>query len=433
MLVSLGLRPLGNLPRSSERDPPAHRRSYNRPMGSPRFDGRNVLMLVENLSVPFDRRVWQEAQALRDAGFRVVVVCPRGIERDRATFELVEEIEIHRFASPQGSGGAVGYVLEYGVALVRIHGILRRLRHARRFDVVHAANPPDLLLPVVWYLRRRARLIFDHHDLAPELFLTRFGRRGIVFRTLMALERLSFKLAHVVISTNESYRQLALDRGRKAPADVFVVRNAPRTEVFCPPDSNEQRRSNPQLIAYVGMMGPQDGIENALHALAALRASRDDWRAVFAGDGDARPEMERLSRELGLAGVVEFVGLMSQDEVVGLISSAAVCLAPEPSNPLNDRSTMMKVAEYLAMACPVVAFDLLETRRTAGEAALYAPSGDIEAFASCISRLLDDEELCARLGAAGRERIRSSLSWEHSRRALLAAYERALEGCYSSQ
>jgi glycosyltransferase involved in cell wall biosynthesis len=401
--------------------------SYNRPVGSPLFAGRSVLMLVENLSVPFDRRVWLEAQALSDAGLHVVVVCPQGAERDTTPFEVIDEIEIHRFASPQSQGGALGYAAEYGVAFLRIRRIVGKLSRRQRFDVVHAANPPDLLLPAAWRPGHRPHFIFDQHDLAPELFRTRFGRRGILFRTLVALERLSYRLADVVISTNESYYQVALERGGKAPADVFVVRNAPQTEVFRPPDvSTEQHGSKPPLIAYVGMMGPQDGIEYALWALAALRRQRDDWHAVFAGDGDARPGMEKLAGELGLTDLVEFVGLIPQDDVVALLASATVCLSPEPSNPLNDRSTMMKVAEYLAMARPVVAFDLLETRRTAEDAALYAPSGDIEAFAACVERLLADAELRAQLGAAGRERIRSLLSWEHSRLALLKAYERVL-------
>jgi glycosyltransferase involved in cell wall biosynthesis len=385
-------------------------------------------MLVENLSVPFDRRVWQEAKALRDAGLQVVVVCPRGVDRDREALELVDDVEIHRFRSRQASGGSVGYILEYAVALLRIHALIRRLRRERRFDVVHAANPPDFLLAAAWRLRREARFIFDQHDLAPELFLTRFGRRGIAFRLLLALERLSFRLAHVVIATNESYFRVALDRGGKDPADVFVVRNAPDLDVFSPRARPARDGAESPLLVYVGMMGPQDGVDYALHALAVLRRRRDDWQAVFAGEGDARAAMEGLAVDLGLTDVVAFVGLISQEEVVALLSAAAVCLAPEPSNPLNDRSTMMKVAEYMAMARPVVAFDLLETRTTAGETALYAPAGDVDAFASRVEQLLADPELRARLGEAGRARVHSSLSWTHSRRALLAAYERALEG-----
>jgi glycosyltransferase involved in cell wall biosynthesis len=385
-------------------------------------------MLVENLSVPFDRRVWQEARTLTEAGARVVVVCPRGSTRDRGKHEVLEGIEICRFDLPSGAGGVAGYVIEYALALARIRRVVAHLvRTGHRFDVVHAANPPDLLLPAVWRLRRSARFVFDHHDLAPELFRTRFGRRGVPFRLLEAAERLSFRLAHVVIATNDSYRDVATGRGGKAAEDVFVVRNAPDLEIFAPAPGTG-RPASPHLLAYVGMMGPQDGVDQALRALASLRARRSDWRAVLAGDGDARPGLEALASELGLDDAVTFAGVLTQDDVVALLRKATVCLAPEPRNPLNEVSTMMKVAEYLAMGRPVVAFDLLETRRTAGDSAIYAPDRDVEAFADAIGLLLDDPDLRSKLGATGRARIESSLSWDHSRDQLLAAYRRALAG-----
>lgn len=394
--------------------------------GGPR---RRVLILVENLSVPFDRRVWQEAVALKASGFDVVVVCPRGTDRDRDPYELREGIEIHRFAPAPATAGVVGYVREYAVAFVRIRALVRRLARMRHFDVVHACNPPDFLLLAAWRLRRRPRYVFDHHDLAPELYLTRFGRRGIAHRALLLLERLSFRLADVVLATNESYKQVALERGRKDPRDVFVVRNAPDPEIFRRREPDPALRGEKRfLIGYVGMMGPQDGVDYALRSLDALRRRRDDWCAVFAGDGDSRPQMERLTHELELEEVVHFTGLVSQEEVLQVLSSVDVCLSPEPSNPLNDHSTMMKVAEYMAMERPVVAFDLPETRRTAADAALYAPSGDVEAFAARIVELLDEPCRRARLGAIGRERIESSLSWSHSTKVLVEAYTSVLSG-----
>jgi glycosyltransferase involved in cell wall biosynthesis len=387
-----------------------------------------VLILVENLSVPRDRRVWQESLALSRAGFDVVVVCPRGDSRDPEPFARVEGIDIHRFRPLPATGTALSYFREYAWALWQIRRLMRRLARRRSFDFVHACNPPDVLLLAALPLRRAgARFVFDHHDLVPELYLARFARgKDLLYRVARGLERLNFRLADVVISPNESYREVALSRGRKHAEDVFVVRNAPDLRRFQPVAPEVAlKRGRPHLLAYVGVMGPQDGIDYALRALAVLRGRRLDWHAVFVGDGDVLPAMRELARELGLEDVVEFTGWRGDDEILRILSTADVCLAPEPSNPLNDVSTMIKVAEYMAMARPIASFDLIESRRTAGEAALYAPPNDVRRFAECMQALLDSPDERARRGQVGRERIERTLSWEHSERALLAAYERA--------
>lgn len=389
---------------------------------------RRALILVENLSVPLDRRVWQEALALTAAGYDVVVLCPQGKDRDTEPYVVLDGVEIHRFPLRPASG-ALDYLREYAQAAWRIRRGVRRLARGRTFDVVHACNPPDLLLLAALSLKRRgSRFVFDHHDLVPELYLSRFGRgRDLGYRAFLALERLSFRLADVVVATNESYREVALTRGRKHEDDVFVVRNGPDLGRFRPgPADPSLRRGKAHLLAYVGMMGPQDGIEEAVRALGRLAEVRRDWHALFVGDGDVVPAMRDLAAQLGLDDAVEFTGLAAQDEVVRVLSSADLCLAPEPSSPLNDVSTMIKVAEYMAMGKPVAAFDLKETRRTAEGAALFARPNDVGDLARCIDELLTDGELRARLGAAGRARAESALAWEHSVAALTAAYERAL-------
>lgn len=399
-------------------------------VGTVSLGGRRTLVLVENLSVPLDRRVWQESVALRDAGCEVVVVCPQGRDRDVEMYAEIDGVEIHRFQLEPASG-AVGYVREYAQALWRVSRIVRRLARTRRFDVVHACNPPDLLLLTALPLRRRgARFVFDHHDLVPELYLSRFRRgRDLLYGALLWLERLSFRLADVVIATNESYREVALTRGRKRPEDVFVVRNGPDLARFHPrPPDDSLRRGRRYLLSYVGMMGPQDGVDHALRALAVLHGRRQDWFALFVGDGDVLPQMRSLSSELGLGDAVEFTGLLEQDDIVRVLATADVCLAPEPSSPLNDVSTMIKIGEYMAMGKPVAAYDLKETRRTAEGAALFARPNDTADLARCINELLDDEELRGRLGEVGRARARASLAWEHSVAQLTAAYERALAG-----
>jgi glycosyltransferase involved in cell wall biosynthesis len=387
-------------------------------------DRRRVLILVENASVPFDRRVRQESLALCEAGYEVEVISPQGTDSDREPYEVYEGVKVHRFPLRNSGGGAAGYVREYSRALWATHRLIRRLTAARPFGVVHACNPPDLLMDVAWPLKRYGtRLIFDHHDLAPELFESRFGRRGPFYHALVAAERLAFRAADIVIATNESYRRIAIERGGKGPDEVFVVRNGPDPERFRPVKADETtKRGRRFLIAYLGLMGPQDGLDCALRVLRRLRDERDDWHAVFMGDGDVLEEMQALARELGLSDVVEFTGRVGDDRILPTLSTADVCIAPEPSNPLNDRSTFVKVVEYMAMARPIVAFDLIETRVSAGDAALYAPSGDEEAFARCIATLLDDAERRRALGECGRERMARDLGWNHSRQELLRAY-----------
>jgi glycosyltransferase involved in cell wall biosynthesis len=394
-----------------------------------RAPGRGrVLILVENSSAPSDRRVRQEARTLRDAGYDVVVVSPCGEGVDRERFEEWEGIEIHRFPLRVSGGGASGYVREYGTALWSFAGIIWRLGSRRRFAVIHACNPPDLLFIVAWPLKLfGSRFVFDHHDLAPELYVSRFGRRGTFYRALRLCERLSFLAADVVVTTNESYRQIAVGRGRTRPEDVFVVRNGPDPDEFRPGRPDERlKRGRAHLIAYLGLMGPQDGLDSAIRALAHLRRRRDDWHAIFMGDGEKLDETRRLARRLGIGDAVEFLGRVGDDQILPVLSTADVCIAPESSSPLNDRSTMIKVLEYMAMARPVVAFDLTETRVSAGDSALYAPSGNELAFAEQISELLDQPALRQRLGERGRARVVDDLGWHRSREALLRAYAAAL-------
>jgi glycosyltransferase involved in cell wall biosynthesis len=394
-------------------------------------DARRVLVLNENESVPHDRRVWDICTTLRGAGFEVVVVCPQGPSGDSEAFEQVDGVELHRYPPSPASGSALSYAREYGSALWQTWRLVRRLARGRSFDVVHACNPPDFLLISALALKRRgARFVFDHHDLVPELYLSRFQRGpGLLYRAACAFERTGFRLADVVLSTNDSYRHVALTRGRKADADVFVVRNAPDVSRFrrgMPEPALKRRRAH--LLAYVGVMGPQDGVDHALRALAHLRDRRVDWHAVFAGDGDALPAMKELASRLELNEMVEFAGWLGDEEILRLLSTADICLAPDPKNPLNDVSTMVKIAEYMAMSAPIVSYDLRESKVSAGDAALYATPNDEQSFAASIDELLSDSRRRAKMGAAGRRRVEQSLSWAHSERSLLAAYERALNG-----
>ncbi|MCX4657904.1 glycosyltransferase family 4 protein [Streptomyces uncialis] len=391
---------------------------------------RRALILVENLSVPFDRRVWQECRTLRDAGWKVHVICPQGTKRDTEAEAEIDGVSIHRYPLRAATGGPAGYLREYGSALWHTARLARKVGPV---DVVHACNPPDLLfLPALWLKRRGARFVFDQHDLSPELYLSRFGRgEDLLYRAVCALERMTYRTADVVLATNESYRDVAIRRGGRRPEDVFVVRSAPETDRFQPvPPEPELKRGKPHLLCYLGVMGPQDGVDYALRALAKLRdeLGRTDWHAVFVGAGDAFDAMVELSRRLGLSEQVQFTGRIPDADLVRYLSTADVCLSPDPRNPLNDVSTMNKVLEYMAMGRPIVSFDLREARVSAGDAALYAPANDEAEFARLVALLLDDPEQRAGMGKTGQERIGGELAWRNSQVSLLAAYAAAVRG-----
>ena len=386
-----------------------------------------ALLISENAPVPQDRRVWNEARTLAAAGWDVTVACAAAEDGSQGASETLEGVAIHRYPLEPASGAA-GYPREYAQAMWRLRGLVGELGHERAFDVVHAANPPDFLLFAARGARRRgAAFVFDHHDLMPELFRARFGRAGLPHKALLAVERRAMRSADVVISTNESYARLARERGGVDPADVFVVRNGPDLEHFTPVDPDPELRGDRRfLLAYLGVMGPQDGIDQAIRALAALRERRgEDWKAIFVGEGPVRPEMEALAAELGIAGSIEFAGWRGDADIRRILSSADLCLAPDPPSPLNDVSTMIKVPEYMAMSAPIASFDLAETRVSAGEAAAYA-APDPAALGELVDQLLNDEPRRAAMSRIARERV-PELSWQRSQERLLAAYDRAVE------
>ena len=388
-----------------------------------------VLILVQNEPLPQDRHVWNQCRALTRAGYAVTVICPQGTTRHREEYERLEEVDIHRYRARHANGGIAAYGLEYASALWSMGRLAWQLASARPFDVVHACSPPDFLLLSVLPLRRHGtRFIFDHHDLTPELFASRFGRpRGLVHRATLLAEQVAFRLADTVLSVNDSYRRVALTRGRRRAEDVHVVRTGPDLTRFTPaPPEPALKRGKPYLLSYVGVMGPQDGVDHAIRALAALQRRRQDWHAVFMGDGEMLEEMQALARDLGLNGAVEFTGWVEHDTVSRVLSTSDVCLAPDPKNPLNDVSSMIKLTEYMAMSRPIVSYDLQESLVGAGDAAAFACADDVDDFARRIDDLLDDPARRRTMGEAGRARVEGVLAWEHQERSLLHAYEHAL-------
>jgi len=385
-----------------------------------------VLMVVENLPVPFDRRVWLEATTLRSNGYHVSVICPKGKGHD-AEYEVLDGVHIYRHDLPLEGRGLLGYVREYATALYWEFRLAGRVWREQGFDVIHICNPPDVLFLLAgWYkLTRSVRVVFDHHDANPELFIEKFGRRGPLYAVLRALERWTMRTADIVISTNESYRRIALERGGKSEAEVFVVRSAPAIERFRRLPLNEEHRfGHRYLVGYVGIMAEQDGVEylvRAAHEIVRVQG-REDVGFLLIGGGTSAPRLQALASELGLDGHVRFAGYKSGEELLELLSAVDVAVAPDPISPYNDICTMNKVLEYMALGIPVVQFELKEGRESAGDAAVYVPENDHRLMAAAILRLLEDDEARARMGRAGRERMECQLAWEHQAPRLLEAY-----------
>jgi glycosyltransferase involved in cell wall biosynthesis len=392
-----------------------------------------VLILVQNLPVPFDRRVWQEALALAAAGYEVHVICPR-TEDYPARRDLLSGIHIHRYSPGPEARRTAAYLVEYAIAIsaqLRL-AIGIRLRH--RIDVVHICNPPDLLfLAALPLVASGARLIYDHHDATPELMIAKGRRPGDwLVRAVTLFERLTYRFCRVSIETNDSFRDIALSRGGMRPEDVFVVRSAPRVERFTHAVPNDEwRRGRKHLVGYVGIMGLQDGVDYLIDAASMIIRDwgRDDIQFVLVGDGPEAPRLRKRVESLGLGGQVEFTGLVTSDEELGaVLSTADVCVSPDEANGMNDISTMNKIMEYMALSKPIVQFDLHEGRVSAGQASLYAARNDVSSLAEGIVRLVDDAELRAQLGAIGHQRLVTTLSWEQQIPGLLAAYRRVLDG-----
>ncbi|MGH1424021.1 MAG: glycosyltransferase family 4 protein [Pseudooceanicola sp.] len=389
---------------------------------------RRILIVVENLPVPLDRRVWLEATALTEAGYQVSVICPMGRGWDKA-YEVIDGVHIYRHPEPpEAHSGAIAYAREYWHAIKAWFRLARVVRRERGFDVIHGCNPPDLIfLLALRYRMAGVKYLFDHHDVCPELFEAKFDKKGLLHRVMLIWERITFACAHVSIATNESFRRIAITRGRMDPQDVFVVRSAPKVEVFVPgPGDPSYRKGAGTVLGYVGVIGQQEGMDLLIAALDHLvnGMGRGDVHLVIVGFGPHVEEVQRDVTAHGLDAHVTFTGALYGDDLLAALNAIDIGVAPDPKNPMNDISTMNKVMEYMTLEKPVVQFDLTEGRASAGEASLYARANDPEDFAARIADLMDDPALRTRLGASGRSRVLEELSWAHSVPALLRAYDR---------
>jgi glycosyltransferase involved in cell wall biosynthesis len=390
-----------------------------------------VLIIVQNLSVPLDRRVWLECLALRDAGYEVAVICPAG--PGEPPFRVLEGVRVHTYPPAPAASGVIGYAVEFTYSWLRTALLSLRVWREVGFDVIQACNPPDTYwaLARLWRVRG-VRFVFDHHDLNPELFLSRFGvPRGVAGRAQLAalrwLERRTYAAADRVIATNESYRRVALSRGGLPPASVVVVRSGPDTTVMRPVQPPGEL-ARPRLLVYLGIMGPQDGVDQALLVMDELvhRRGRSDVHLALLGFGDCYEELRAMCTRLGLDSHVTFTGRADPAMVADYLSSADVGVCPDLRTPLNDVSTMNKVMEYMAYCLPAVSFDLTESRVSAGGTALFVDSGDVRGFADAVERLLDDDDLRVQLGLAARARVAAELDWASQRPVYVRLFDQLL-------
>lgn len=388
---------------------------------------KRILILVENLPSPFDRRVWQEATTLHANGYEVSIICPTGKGHEKK-YEIINNIHIYRYDLPIEAKGKKGYLLEYLFAIFHTFRLSWKVQLTRGFDVIQACNPPDLLFLIGAFFKIffRKKFVFDHHDINPELYEAKFGRRDIFYKLLLLFERWTFKTADVSIATNESYKRIAIERGGMSPDKVHVVRSGPQLErlrTLAP--RNELKQGRQYLVGYVGVMGAQEGIDYLLQAARIIihDIGRLDVHFGLVGGGTSLDEMKQMAVDLGITNFVTFTGRVPDQELLQMLNTSDVCVNPDVANEMNDKSTMNKIMEYMALGKPIVQFDLTEGRVSAQEASLYAKKNDPTDMALQIVALLDDPERRKSMGEFGRKRVINELEWQYEVPKLLAAYD----------
>ena len=392
-----------------------------------------ILIIVQNLPVPFDRRVWLEATTLTKAGYQISVICPKGKGFERS-YENLDDIDIYRYGLPLEAKGVFGFMFEFFWCFIRTAMKSFRVGFlGRGFDVIHACNPPETywLLGLLWKLTGK-KFVFDHHDLSPEMYVAKFGRISkLLFQGLLFLERMTFKTSRVVITTNHSHREIAVMRGGKLPSEVFVVRSGPDLSRFtiCQPDSI-WKKGKTYLLAYLGEICKQDGVDHLVRAVKILRddVGHTDFHCIFIGGGPHQPAIKGYAVAIGVADFCTFTGRVTDDELCRILSSADIGIDPDPKNDWSDKSTMNKIMEYMFFGLPIVAYDLKENKVSAGEAAVYAIPNSENSLAENMKLLMNDKSKRELMSQFGYKKLRKDLAWEHSAPILLTAYKKVFMG-----
>jgi glycosyltransferase involved in cell wall biosynthesis len=388
-----------------------------------------IVIVVENLPVPFDRRVWQEARALKAAGWTVSVICPVS-KRHPEPFEELEGIAIYRHGLPLEARGKFAFVAEYGAALFHQFRLLLRVARERGFDVIQGCNPPDLIfLPALWFKLAGKRYVFDHHDVCPELLSVKFGRKGLLYRLLLLLERLSFRAADLIITANDTFRDMAIARGGQPPDKVVTVYSVPdKARMRRVPVPSGIRSDDETILGYVGIIGDQDGVDHLVRAMHHLTRAPggENVRAIVVGDGPALASVKMLAKELGVEGCIVFTGYRSGEDLLGLLSAFDIGLIPDPVNEYNDKISMNKVFEYSALGIPSVAYPLAETMRLLTDAGCYAAGDRPEQLAAACRYLIRDREERRRRGLRAQALAKESFDWDREAARYVGAYRRLL-------
>jgi glycosyltransferase involved in cell wall biosynthesis len=390
---------------------------------------KQILIVVENAAVPFDTRVWKEALSLHQAGYEVTVLCPKAKGAELG-YEMIGGVRVYRHPMPEDGNSALGYLWEYGCALFWefLYVWWIYLRHG--FHIIQGCNPPDnIFLVAAPFKLFGVKYIFDHHDAIPELYLSKYDKQGLLYKTQVLLEKLTYRFSDVVIATNASYNDLAVTRGHIPSDNVFIVRNGPDLETFKAVLPNPTLKyGKTYLVGYVGTMSDQDGLDILVDVAQHLKKiGRLDIHFTCVGGGPALAGLRQMVKDKDLGDTMNFTGRIPDGQLMEILSTADVCVNPDKPCEMNNISTMIKIMEYMALGKPIVQFDLREGRFSAQDAAVYADTGNqVDDFAAKIVWLLDNPDERNKMGEFGRSRVEKELAWEYSVPNLLAAYERAL-------
>ncbi len=391
---------------------------------------RKVLIIVENLPVPFDTRVWQEATTLAANGYTVSVICPKG-RGYTADEERLDGVNIFRHDLPEEGNGAFSYLREYSSALRAEIRLAKKIYNEIGFDVIHGCNPPDDIFMVARMFKKYdVKYVFDHHDICPELFEAKYGHAsGPLYWSQLFLEHKTYKHCTFAFVTNESYKKIAIERGGMDPKRVIILRSGPRLERMRIMEPLESiKRGYKYMVGYLGVIGQQEGVEYLLDSAKYIKDRENNVFWGIVGGGPCLESLKKRARDMGLDDCVEFTGRVPDKQMLEYLNTADVCVNCDKYNAMNDKSTMNKILEYMALAKPIVQFDLTEGRYSAQEASLYAKNNDVVDMSEKIIKLLNDPEKRRQMGEYGRKRVINELSWEHTSKALLEGYNMLFDG-----
>jgi len=391
------------------------------------FRQKHILIIIENLPAPFDRRVWQEATALKEHGAEVSIVCPK-MKGYTQSFEEIDGIKIYRHPLPPEARGPIGYLIEYSAAMFWEFLLAARIFLKHPFQVIHGCNPPDLIFVVALPFKLfGVKYVFDHHDINPELYVAKFNRKDWLYKAMLLLEKLTFKVANYSIATNHSYREIAIHRGRMNPTKVKVVRSGPSLERLRITEGNScHKKGKKFLVGYVGVIGEQEGLDLLLESVAYIKNQRDDTHFAIVGSGTDLAKIQDLCSKMGLTKDITFYGRVSDEILLEVLNTCNLCVNPDKPTAMNNLSTMNKIMEYMALRKPIVQFDLKEGRASALEASLYAENNNTKDFANKITYLLDHPDKAREMAEYGYQRVKNELSWEFESKKLIAFYQRIL-------